>query len=84
MPLFLFDYGSWDDWRGWLDDHGLRLLVILGLLLTAVHKQLRMFNTQGPSSAPYLRISSLGRALGGAVGLVVIVMLYLMVFKPWN
>ena len=35
MPLFLFDYGSWDDWRGWLDDHGVRLLVIAVLLVAA-------------------------------------------------
>lgn len=32
IPLFLFDYGSWEDWRGWLDSHGVRLLVILVLV----------------------------------------------------
>ena len=31
--LFLFDYGSWQDWRGWLDNHGVRLLVIVVLLV---------------------------------------------------
>ncbi|MEP7216619.1 MAG: mechanosensitive ion channel family protein [Anaerolineaceae bacterium] len=31
----LFDYGSWQDWRGWLDSHGLRLLVIVVLLLAS-------------------------------------------------
>ncbi|MEO6397327.1 MAG: mechanosensitive ion channel domain-containing protein [Tepidiformaceae bacterium] len=35
MPVFLFDYGSWAEWRSWLDDHGVRLLVILGLLIFA-------------------------------------------------
>ncbi|MBA4181935.1 MAG: hypothetical protein C0506_15195 [Anaerolinea sp.] len=35
MPAFLFQYTSWDDWRGWLDDHALRLLVIAGILLLA-------------------------------------------------
>lgn len=33
MTVFLFDYASWDDWRGWLDDHALRLFVIAGTLL---------------------------------------------------
>lgn len=33
MPAFLFQYASWDDWRGWLDDHALRLLVIAGTLV---------------------------------------------------
>ncbi|MEP6870564.1 MAG: mechanosensitive ion channel domain-containing protein [Anaerolineaceae bacterium] len=33
MPLFLFDYTSWQEWRGWLDNHGVRLLVIVVLLV---------------------------------------------------
>jgi small conductance mechanosensitive channel len=35
MSPFLFDYTSWDDWRAWLDEHGARLVLILGLLLFA-------------------------------------------------
>lgn len=35
MPLFLFRYTSWDAWRGWLDDHALRLIVIAAILLVA-------------------------------------------------
>ncbi len=35
MPSFLFDYTSWHEWRGWLDNHGLRLLVIFVLLIAA-------------------------------------------------
>jgi small conductance mechanosensitive channel len=32
-PLFLFDPTSWDEWRGWLGEHGSRILVIVFLLL---------------------------------------------------
>lgn len=35
MPTFLFEYTSWDDWRGWLDDHALRLAVIAVILILA-------------------------------------------------
>lgn len=35
MPLFLFDYGSWEEWRGWVDDHGIRLLAIAAMLIAA-------------------------------------------------
>lgn len=35
MPSFLFQYGSWQEWRGWLNDHGVRLLVIAVLLIVA-------------------------------------------------
>jgi small conductance mechanosensitive channel len=34
-PEFLFDYASWHDWRGWLGDHALRLLTIIGLLIAS-------------------------------------------------
>ena len=51
MPYFLFDYASWDDWRGWLDDHALRLLAIAGILLLA--------------EVVFRKI--VGRVLGGAI-----------------
>ncbi|HEX6030641.1 MAG TPA: mechanosensitive ion channel family protein [Tepidiformaceae bacterium] len=35
MIAFLFDYRSWDDWKAWLDEHALRLLVVVALLLFA-------------------------------------------------
>ena len=35
MPAFLFDYASRQEWRDWLDSHGLRLLGILVLLVVA-------------------------------------------------
>lgn len=59
-------------------------LVILGLSLVFLHKQRRLFETDGPASTAYRRVSLLGRGLGAAVGLVVVVILYLMVLKPWN
>lgn len=34
-PEFLFDYASWHDWRGWLGDHGLRLVTIAALLIAS-------------------------------------------------
>lgn len=49
--IFFFTYTDWDDWRAWLDDHGLRLVGIIALLLI--------------SSFVFRTIVS--RALGGAI-----------------
>ena len=57
-------------------------VVILGLFLAVLRRQSRLFDSEGPASAPYLRTAALGRALGGGFGLVVVVILYFMVFKP--
>ena len=59
-------------------------LGIVGLtsFLAVLRRQLKVLETEGPTSATYQRISLLGRALGAGLGLVVITMLYLMVFKP--
>jgi uncharacterized membrane protein len=59
-------------------------LAILGLSLVLLHKQRGMFDTKGPASTSYRRVSLFGRGLGAGVGLVVVVILYLMVLKPWN
>lgn len=56
--------------------------VALAIYLAVLHRQIRLFDAVGPAAASYRRVSILGRALGGAVGLVVIGILYLMVFKP--
>lgn len=56
-------------------------IVILGLFLAVLHRQSRLFDTEGPASASYRRTAVLGRALGGGFGLVVVVILYFMVFK---
>lgn len=59
-------------------------LVILGVSLAFLRKQRGLFDTKGPASASYRRVSLLGRGLGAGVGFVVVAILYLMVFKPWN
>jgi uncharacterized membrane protein len=57
-------------------------IVMLSVFPVVLRKQLRLFEAEGPAAASYQRVSLLGRALGAAVGLVVILILYLMVFKP--
>jgi hypothetical protein len=59
-------------------------IVVLAISLAVLHKQIRLFGTEGPASASYRRVSLLDRALGAATGLVVVGILYLMVlvFKP--
>ena len=57
-------------------------IVILGIFLSVLHKQIGLFDTKGPASDLYRRVSLLGRGLGAGAGLVVALLLYLMVFKP--
>jgi hypothetical protein len=57
-------------------------IVGLASFLVVLRRQLKVLEAEGPTSAAYQRISLLGRGLGAGVGLVVIIMLYLMVFKP--
>jgi uncharacterized membrane protein len=57
-------------------------IVLLGISLAVLHNQIGLFETEGPASPSYRQVSLLGRGLGAATGLVVIVILYLMVFKP--
>lgn len=56
--------------------------VLLALSATVLHKQIGLFNTEGPTSSAYRKVSLLGRALGAVTGLIVVIILYLMVFKP--
>jgi len=56
--------------------------VLLVFSYVALRKQIRLFETEGPASGPYKRMSMLGRILGAAAGFIVIYILYLMVFKP--
>ena len=58
---------------------GIAMLVIS---LAVLHRQIGLFDTKGPASTSYRRVSLLGRGLGAAAGLVVVIILYLMVFKP--
>lgn len=54
----------------------------LAIFLAVLHRQMRLSDAEGPASPTYRRTALLGRVLGGLVGLVVISILYLMVFKP--
>lgn len=57
-------------------------VAILFLFLAALQRQIRLFDSGGPASAAYRRASLVGRGLGAGLGLVVVGLLYLMVFKP--
>ena len=59
---------------------------ILGLFssLVLVRKQRGLLDSSGPTSASYRRVSVLGRAVGGSFGLIVVLIMCLMVFKPWT
>ena len=56
---------------------------MLAISVTVLHKQIGLFNTEGPTSRAYRTVSVLERGLGAATGLIVIIILYyFMVFKP--
>jgi uncharacterized membrane protein len=57
-------------------------IAVLSVFLAVLRKQLRLFEAEGPTSGSYQRVSLLCRGLGAGLGLVVIFILYLMVFKP--
>ena len=57
--------------------------VVLALFLIVLHRQIRLAAAEGPASSAYRRTALLARVLGGALGLVVVIMLYFMVFKPF-
>ncbi len=58
-------------------------LVLLGVSLVLLHRQIKVFSIEGPASARYRRIALFGRGFGAGAGFLVIFMLYVMVFKPW-
>lgn len=55
---------------------------ILSLSLAVLRKELRLFQAEGVASPAYVRVSFLARGLGAGVGLILVSLLYLMVFKP--
>lgn len=57
-------------------------IAVLAGFLVVLGRQLRMLETEGPGTRSYQRVSLVGRALGAGLGLVVVFILYLMVFKP--
>lgn len=56
--------------------------ILLTIFLAVLRQQVALLETQGPASASYRRVSFFGRVLGAGVGLVIVTILYLMVFKP--
>lgn len=60
---------------------GIGALLFVGVAI-ALRRQIRLIETEGPASAAYKRVALLGRLMGGGAGLVIVVILYFMVFKP--
>ena len=60
---------------------GFGALFFVGLAFM-LRRQIRLFEAQGPASAPYRRVALLARLMGGGAGLVIVTILYFMVFKP--
>ena len=50
--------------------------------LVLLNKQRALFEANGPTSTSYKRVSLLGRFFGGASGLIIVIIVYLMVAKP--
>jgi hypothetical protein len=56
--------------------------LVLGIFFAVLHKQIRLSESVGSTSKSYRRIALFSRILGGAAGLVMVLILYFMVFKP--
>ena len=69
----------WTEWAMNLWGVG---LLFMALTLKTLRKQIGIFNTAGPSSKAYRRAAMLSRLSGGGVGLTIVAIVYLMVFKP--
>ena len=59
-------------------------ILSLGSSLAILRKRRRLLDSEGSASAAYRWVSFLSRALGGTFGLVVVLILYLIVYKPWS
>ena len=53
-----------------------------GVYSPTLRKQLVALEARGPQDPEFLRLSKRGGMLGGIIGLIVVVILFLMVFKP--
>jgi Predicted integral membrane protein len=78
---------SWSFTANWIQC-ALALWVIgvlpLASSLLLLGEQRQALDTAGPTSASYQRISRASRVVGGSFGLVVVLIIGLMVFKPWS
>ena len=76
---------AWSMSAGWLQAAmGLWALgaLLLSLAIRVLHRQIALFEAEGPASGAYRRVALLGRLLGGGTGLVVVAIVYFMVTKP--
>ena len=56
--------------------------IAFGGSLVFLNKQIALFEASGPTSESYKRVSSWGRFFGGASGLTIVIIVYVMVAKP--
>jgi hypothetical protein len=56
--------------------------LFIALSLVVLRKQITLLESGGAATPSYRRLSLLSRLSGGAAGLVIVVILYFMVFKP--
>lgn len=78
-------HDAWSFAFGWIQ--AALVLWVLGAVtlvgsLVLLNKQIALFEANGPTSTSYKRVSLLGRFIGGASGLIIVIIVYLMVAKP--
>jgi Predicted integral membrane protein (DUF2269) len=56
--------------------------LFMALSLAVLQRQIKLFDSAGPSSPAYRRVAMLGRLSGGGAGLIIVVIVYFMIFKP--
>jgi uncharacterized membrane protein len=54
----------------------------VGLYTPTLRKQIALLEARGPEDPEFRKLSARGRTLGGILGVIVLVILYLMVHKP--
>ena len=57
-------------------------VIAIGFYTPTLRKQIAVLDARGPNDPEFLRLSKRGAALGGVMGVLVIVIVGLMVFKP--
>jgi len=56
--------------------------LFIAFSLVVLHRQIRLFEAESPDSPAFRRAANVGRLLRAGAGLVVLVIIYFMVFKP--